>query len=249
MVRWHVLWPKMVTFLSQTRPLNQLQSQFANKDLCFVDLRHIRMLVQGILLGFSLSFLIGPLLFAVVQAGIAQGFRAGVAVAAGIWVSDALFLCLILCGVETLEAMTALEGFRFWAGILGGMLLLIFGLTSFFSSEHQAVGAVAKKKRTYRHWWLRGFLINTVNPGTLFFWLGTVSAVVIPSGWHNRETTVFFGGMLGALVLTDTLKAWAAKSISSFLTPGHIRNVQKTIGLLLVTFGLGLIFNVLKGYL
>ncbi|MEY3195622.1 MAG: hypothetical protein RIQ78_1719, partial [Bacteroidota bacterium] len=142
----------------------------------------------------------------------------------------------------------ALEGFRCWMGLLGGMLLLGYGLGSFFSTERPPEGEIVKKY-AYHRWWLRGFLINTVNPGTLFFWVGIVSAVVIPNGWHHQETTVFFGGMLGTLVLTDTLKAWAAKKVSRFLTPNHIRNVQRILGLLLGTFGLGLIINVLTGYL
>jgi len=84
-----------------------------------------------------------------------------------------------------------------------------------------------------------------VNPGTIFFWLGIVSAVVVPNGWNQQETLVFFGGMLGTLVLTDTLKAWAAKSIRGFLTPKHIRQVQQGIGLVLMLFGLVLIFRVI----
>jgi threonine/homoserine/homoserine lactone efflux protein len=204
------------------------------------------MLIQGIILGISLSFLIGPLLFAVVQAGIVQGFRAGIAVAAGIWASDVFFVGAILWGVKTLAAITALEGFRFWAGLSGGLLLLLFGLGSVFAKVKPIllVEGVATKRSLW-NWWLRGFLINTVNPGTIFFWLGIVSAVVVPNGWSQGETLVFFGGMLGTLVLTDTLKAWAAKSVRRFLTPGHIRTIQKGIGLVLMVFGLVLIFRVL----
>lgn len=206
------------------------------------------MLIQGILLGISLSFLVGPLLFTVVQAGIVQGFRAGIAVAAGIWASDVLFVAAILWGVEIFEAVTALDGFRFWAGIAGGVLLLAFGAGSFFSQKHTAEGVEQAekvvKKRTHFRWWLRGFLINTINPGTIFFWLGIVSAVVVPNGWEPRESLVFFGGMLGTLVLTDTLKAWAAKWVRRFLTPKHIRKVQRGIGLVLMVFGVVLIFRV-----
>jgi threonine/homoserine/homoserine lactone efflux protein len=205
------------------------------------------MLIQGILLGISLSFLVGPLFFTVVQAGIEQGFRAGIAVAAGIWLSDVLFVAAILWGVETLAAVTALSGFKFWSGILGGLLLLAFGAGSFFSKVHSTPDILGSKapKRSYFNWWLRGFLINTINPGTIFFWLGIVSAVVVPNGWHQQESLVFFGGMLGTLVLTDTLKAWAAKSIRGWLTPQHILHLQKAIGLLLMIFGFVLICKAL----
>ena len=88
------------------------------------------MLLQGILLGISLSFLIGPLLFAIVEAGIGQGFRAGVSVAAGSWFSDVLYVMAAFYGVEAMEALVALPNFKLWSGIMGGILLTAFGLGS-----------------------------------------------------------------------------------------------------------------------
>lgn len=209
----------------------------------------LNMLIQGILFGISLSFLIGPLLFAVLEAGIAQGFRAGIAVAAGIWVGDIFFVSIVLLSVETLSALLAIDGFREWVGLCGGLLLLGFGAGNFFSKKHQKVDKNLTEhsfhKRSYQVWWLRGFLLNIINPGTIFFWLGLVSAVVVPNRWNKQESLIFFGGMLGTLILTDTLKAWAAKRIRRFLTPLHIRQVQKGIGLLLMLFGLVLILRVL----
>lgn len=200
------------------------------------------MLTQGVLLGLSLSFLVGPLLFAVVEAGIAQGFRAGLAVAAGIWASDVLYVLAAMFGLQSLENLTALPHFKSWAGVLGGLILLAFGAGSFFKNKPPQAAARADStwvdtRKNYSAWWLRGFLLNTVNPGTIFFWLGITSAVVVPNGWGRREMLVFFGGMLATLVLTDTLKAWGAKRLRAFLTPTHTRQVQRGLGLMLMVFG------------
>ena len=76
-------------------------------------------------------------------------------------------------------------------------------------------------------------------------WLGIVSGLILPNRWNRQETLVFFGGMLGTLVITDTLKAWAAKSIRRFLTPRHVMQVQRGIGIALIIFGIALIFRVM----
>ncbi len=221
------------------------------------------MLIQGIFLGISLSFMVGPLLFAILQAGIERGFRAGLAVAAGIWTSDVLYVMVVQYGMEALTNLTALPGFRVWAGLAGGMLLVAFGLGSLLfkktplpqisTQETEGSDSVTKplkepvnhRKRPYLAWWLRGFLLNTINPFTVFFWLGIAGAVIIPNGWDTRQMLVFFGGMLGTLILTDTLKAYAAKRVRHFLTPEHTRWVQRGIGFLLVLFGVVLVMRVL----
>lgn len=214
------------------------------------------MLLQGFLLGLSLSFMVGPLLFAIVQAGIERGFRAGLAVAGGIWASDVLYVLAVLYGLEMLAAMTALPDFRFWAGLAGGALLVAFGVGNLWVKKTPSAKSVPAKdldssnnsphKNTaYSTYFLQGFLLNTINPFTVFFWLGIAGAVLIPNGWNSGQILIFFGGMLVTLAVADTLKAYAAKSIRRFLTPRHTQQMRQGIGVLLIVFGVVLVARVL----
>ena len=213
------------------------------------------MLLQGIVLGLSLSFMVGPLLFAILQAGIERGFRAGLAVAGGIWLSDVLYVLAVLYGLEMLAAMTALPDFKLWSGIAGGSLLVAFGAGNLLAKKPPGTmqqpednthhpETLATKNRTYSTYFFRGFLLNTINPFTVFFWLGITGAVLIPNGWNDTQILIFFGGMLGTLILTDALKAYAAKRIRHFLTPRHSRQVRQGIGILLIVFGVVLMARV-----
>ncbi|MCB9317629.1 MAG: LysE family transporter, partial [Lewinellaceae bacterium] len=188
------------------------------------------MLLEGALLGLSLSFMVGPLLFAIVQASLERGFRAGFALAAGIWTSDILYITLVYHGVDALATLTALPHFRLWAGLLGGAVLVIFGLGAFLQrrlpntdTHHTTADRVLDvldgpeapgvehnwMRWGYPGYWIRGFLLNTINPFTVFFWLGIASAVIVPNQWTPNETLGFFTGMLITLIATDTLKAYA----------------------------------------
>jgi threonine/homoserine/homoserine lactone efflux protein len=95
----------------------------------------------------------------------------------------------------------------------------------------------------YPGYWLRGFLLNTINPFTVFFWLGIASAVIVPNQWAAEKTLRFFTGMLVTLIAIDTLKAYAAKRVRHFLTPQHTRWVQRSIGLALLVFGVVLVIR------
>ncbi|MCC7245615.1 MAG: LysE family transporter [Saprospiraceae bacterium] len=203
-------------------------------------------MIQGVLFGISLSFLIGPLLFAIVEAALVQGFRAGISVAFGIWTSDLLFMGIVTSSLSSLERLAALPAFRTSAGVAGGLILFAFGAGILLKkkSEKNPLHVRENRHKPYWLWSVRGFLLNTINPFTVFFWIGLSGAVLIPNNWNTRETLVFFTGMLGTLVLADTLKAYGAKRLRKFLTPDHIRRVQMLIGWLLVLFGLAMMVRV-----
>lgn len=202
------------------------------------------LLMKGLLLGITLSFMIGPLFFSIVQTSLQAGFRAGMAVAGGIWTSDLLFIVLVQRGLQAMEDLTALPGFRFWASIAGGIMLILFGLTDLLARRKSTPVRAAGEELTvlenkgYFGKWLKGFLINTFNPGTLIFWLGIATGMVAPNAWSRSEIALFFGSMMVVLVITDLLKIYAAKRLRNWLTPGHILMVKKTIGLVLIIFGL-----------
>ena len=105
------------------------------------------MVWNGILLGISLSFMIGPLFFSIVQASLQRGFWAGIAVASGMWASDCLYVGAVIFGVDRFAAIVAMPGFRFQAGVLGGSLLMVFGLASLLKSSKRGLSLLNKRRR------------------------------------------------------------------------------------------------------
>jgi threonine/homoserine/homoserine lactone efflux protein len=198
---------------------------------------------KGILLGFSLSFLIGPLLFTLVQTSIERGLRAGFSIAFGIWFSDFLFVFLVIFFVDQLNALIRFPHFEKWAGIAGGLLLIGFGVSNFFEKKKLIHLQLKNNYQGLLGLFFCGFLINTVNPFTVFFWLGITTTVIAPHGWSGFEALIFFAGMLGMLVFTDSLKVILAQKISRWLTEKHIQQIRLALGFLLIVFGLGLIIR------
>lgn len=194
-------------------------------------------------MGLTLSFMIGPLFFSVVEATLDRGYRAGLAVASGIWISDILFILAVQKGLESMKALVAIPGFRFWAGITGGLILVGFGVMTWFKGKITPENRAAKeqqilaKEKSVVGLWFRGLAINTINPGTLIFWLGTATGIVAPNGWSNTQISLFFGAMMAVLITTDILKVYGAKYLRNWLTPGHILLVRRIIGVVLVVFG------------
>lgn len=195
---------------------------------------------NGIKLGLALSVLTGPIVFALLQTSIEQGFRAGVMVAAGIWVSDLIFVALTYFGVSYVAEITKWQGLEFWLGLAGGVILLVVGGSMLLlkppPQEHfERPKAVRFSSRFSL--WTKGFLINTVNPFTFFFWLGVSATLFAKQALVSSQAKLFYFGLFGTIVLTDCTKVGLAKFIRRWLKPQKILFIRKLAGVVLLVFG------------
>lgn len=201
---------------------------------------------QGIYWGLFLAILVGPLLVALVQASLEQGTRAGIAVGTGIWISDLLCILAAYFGLQYIAEWIAWDGFEASVGSAGAVILLVTGVAtlltppvSFNQPNHLLKGA-----KGYGFLWLKGFLINTVNPFTIIFWITVMTTVVLHNNYSPGQAFVFFSSLLGTIVFTDSLKIFLAKKIRHKLRPVHLLWVRRVAGTMLVIFGLVLAVRV-----
>jgi threonine/homoserine/homoserine lactone efflux protein len=189
---------------------------------------------EGAFLGLTLSFMIGPLFFAIVQASIERGFYAGLAVGAGIWLSDLLYVVLLKSSMQTFHTLTQLPYYTLCAGLGGSVLLTAFGAVTLW--KHRRPQALQQRftAQNLSGYALRGFAINTVNPFTVFFWLGTAATMAT---YTQERMWAFFTGMFGVLIVTDVFKARMAHWLRDHLSPHVVSLVQRCIGVLLIVAG------------
>jgi threonine/homoserine/homoserine lactone efflux protein len=207
------------------------------------------LILEGVKFGLALSILIGPIFFAIVQAGVEEGVRAGTMVGLGIWVSDFLFIVAVYYSLSFINQIASSEQFALYLGIGGGITLAAFGLGALITAPKVGGGPqwskFEVKKSSYFSHWLKGFLINTVNPFTFFFWIGVASTVVVDGELNQREALLFFSGILSTIILTDFLKAVLAKRIRRVMRPVHLMWLRRISGAALILFAIILIARVI----
>ena len=206
------------------------------------------MLLGGIKVGLILSFMIGPIFFALVQTSVEEGFRAGAMVALGIWVSDTSFVLAVYYGVSYLAEIVKAPSFSLILGIAGSILLACFGLATLLTIPKGLLSNTLpeyKRSSSYLSLFIKGFLINTINPFTVFFWTSLMGTVVVKDGFDGQQASWFFGAVLGTIVTTDLLKVILAKKIRYSLRPVHLLWLRRISGGALIVFGVVLLFRVL----
>mgnify|MGYP000190316120 CR=1 FL=1 len=183
------------------------------------------LLWRGLVLGFSLSLLVGPMLFVFIQVGVERGFRAAAMTAFGSWASDVMYIFLVYFGISYIFSITKADGFRFWSSLAGGLILVVIGAAILLrrpaTVQQPAIpiageaGVDVNRSKSYLSLWLTGFVINTVNPFPAFFWLGVMSSA--GSSLSTSEAFVLFGSIVGTVIFFDLLKVLLAKRLQRWI--------------------------------
>lgn len=199
-------------------------------------------LLEGVGMGLVLSLIIGPVFFALVQNSMEYGFRNSLFMALGILASDSVYVIVSYFGVGILANNSALKA---GLGYVGGMIMIGFGIANFLKKNVQrpnSGGLVANEKPKRRKGFLKGLSLNGVNPFVLLFWISIAGMVQLKKKYQGAEVFFFYGGMLLTVFGTDLVKAYVAKKLSKFITPRFMGYLNKIVGIVLVIFGIRLIW-------
>ncbi len=203
----------------------------------------ITALAQGMALGLFLSISVGPVIFAIIKYSINNGFKAGVSFALGVSFSDIFF---VLTGNLATAFITGLEEYKKYIGIIGGIMLICMGIYGlFFKKVMISTGDERPemfRTHDYLKIWLAGFLMNTLNPGVIIFWLGVC---VSSSSTTVGHRIMMYTTALIWVLSTDILKVFVADKIRHKLTLSNVVWLNKIAGGSLILFGVILLYKVL----
>lgn len=199
--------------------------------------------VQGVILGFTLSVLLGPALFTLIQTSIHRGLKSGIFLAGGIFLSDLSVVYLTYLGA--LQLINEKNNY-FIAGIIGGLILIGFGIYTFLRKVHidENNNLIKIKVPGPLTYILKGYFLNIMNPFVWFFWISAMVGVSANYGDDKHGVAVFFAGTLATILSTDIFKVFLANKLKQYMKPGMLIRVNHIVGILLVFFGIFLIVRV-----
>ena len=202
--------------------------------------KRMDIVLNGIVSGIVLAFLIGPVFFTILQTSIERGFWSGFFVAIGVSLSDAVYILVSYLGlVQVIEA----DSFRHYLAYGGGSILLAFGIYYLFVKSKRLTQPERIQTRSWFRLLAKGFIINGLSPMVLFFWVATVSLATTRLGYNSsNDVLIFFGSIVCTVFTTDIIKAKLADKLRLLVTPRLIRVMNIVLGLVLVVFAGRLIF-------
>ncbi|MBP1653057.1 MAG: Lysine exporter protein [Bacteroidetes bacterium] len=196
---------------------------------------------SGVALGLVLSVSVGPVIFAIIKYSVNNGFKAGISFALGVSFSDIFY---VLLGNLATAFFLDLKEYNKPIGIVGGSLLICMGLYGLLFKKVKISTGDEKpemfRTHDYLKIWLAGFLMNSLNPGVILFWLG----ICVSNSPHTTgHKIITYGVCLVWVLSTDILKVFVADKIRHKLTLTNVKWLNKISGASMIVFGVLLLYQ------
>ncbi|RYZ30683.1 MAG: lysine transporter LysE [Chitinophagaceae bacterium] len=200
-------------------------------------------LIKGTTLGLLLAISVGPIVFTVIKQSLNNGLKGGMAFILGIFFSDVF---LVICCNFFTQFFKILSNYSTPLGIVGSALLILVGIYFLFlkkvkiSAEGDQL--LLFNTKDYARMFISGAIMNLLNPGIIVFWFTTATAFISYS--LNNRLVIFSVALLIALG-ADLAKVVLADKLRKKLTPKNIHRINKINGVILIGFGIALLWGLL----
>jgi threonine/homoserine/homoserine lactone efflux protein len=195
-------------------------------------------LIKGLTTGFILSWTFGTVFFALIQTSLEHGWKKGMQIAAGVALSDILFITIAVAGTALIPGIT---NYREEIGIGGGILLIALGLSMFFK-KNKALSLPKAKWASFMYFFTQGFLLNILNPLNFFSWLA-ISTIISAYGFTLTETSIYYIAVIVMIFICETLIAYTAHILKRFFTDRILKLVDIVSGIVFMGIGVYLILD------
>lgn len=200
-------------------------------------------IIKGVTLGLLLAISVGPVVFTILKQSINNGTKGGLSFIAGVSVSD---VALVVISNTFTELFKNLSNLKEEIGAVGSLFLIGVGIYFLFFKKvkvnEEGQQLLQFRKRDYAKIFAAGVLMNTLNPSVLIFWLTTSTAFID----HSLQQRIAIFAIALLIVLgTDVAKVVLANKIRKRLTPKTIHRINQINGIILVVFGVALLWGLL----
>ena len=201
-------------------------------------------ILNGVLFGLLLSFLLGPAFFMLIETSISKGFRTAFFFDLGILFSDAIYLLASFFVAQ--EINTWLHANPYVKYVTGGAFLLMGAITLYknyikkYDEKLNNNSIAESSKQSPLASVMKGMGLNAINPGVLIYWIAACTYATEELKIEGIYLLYYFGATLLTMLLVDLGKIYFASKLKERLTPKNIRSVGIGIGIALITFGIAI---------
>ena len=224
----------------------------------------LNIITTAIILGFVLSFSLGPVFFELINTSLRKGFKSAFLMELGVLLSDIIYLFLALFSAS--KALEYLNKYT-WINYIFGGIFILFGIFSIIKNlkppkvdieecdeecEDEKEDEILENleslnipdgiKVNYIGNLMKGMALNSLNPSVLVFWIVVCTSSIKKLNLDNQGIIIFFSATLGMMFAVDILKIYFASKLQKYIKPKVLQIIGLSIGLIMMGVGLYILF-------
>lgn len=198
----------------------------------FIKMIEIYTLLKGILYGFSIGMLVGPIAILCIRTTVNHGFLDGFITGIGAATADIIYGIIVGLGFSGLACF--LEGYSFWIQLFGGSYLLYLGLKNILSDVQRKTVTV----KNVKPWnlFVTTFFLTMTSPSTLLIFISFFSGLDIDCQTITIPLIFIAGFTIGSIIWWLCLTL-AVSSVRKRLTQFQLNALNFVSGLMISGFG------------
>ncbi len=199
------------------------------------------MILKGFRFGILLQFAVGPICLYLFQTAVSSGLQPALPGVIGVALADGLYIALAIFGLGALiRKHTRLQnGFQHF----GATIVILFGLSTLLGAFGVSIlPSLHLQTAGIQSMFVKALLLTLSNPMTILFWTGVFSAKIAEDNLNQQAMMAFgLGAILSTLVFLSGV-SFLGSRIAGFLTPSLLLIFNAAVGIILMGFGLKILF-------
>ena len=219
----------------------------------------VYIILNGILSGVLLSFLIGPVFFVLLETSITKGPKHAIFIDIGVVISDILYLVVAYLFAQ--QILEQLNSEYYFVNYIAAGIFITTGFFAIFKKSAPQKGKPINisdidaftdtshsifKKRTMLTLILKGMGLNAINPGVLIYWIAACTTATNELKIDNQHLIYYFATTLSTMFGLDLLKIHFAGKLKNKMTPKLMERISMIVGIIFIVFGAAFIYKSLK---
>lgn len=204
----------------------------------------LEILIKGVFIGIIASAPMGPVGVLCLQRTLNKGRIYGLVTGFGAALSDILYAMITGFGMSFVMDFITNARTMFILQLVGSVMLMVFGIITFFSDPRKGFRPTTKKKGTLVHNFVTSFLLTLSNPLIIFLFIALFArfAFIIPS--HPVEQAVGYASIVGGAVLWWFALTYFVDKVRTRFEVRGVRILNRTIGgVVILASAAGLFFT------
>lgn len=176
----------------------------------------LELVFKGLIVGILASAPMGPVGVLTIQRTLNKGRWFGMVTGLGAAVSDIIYAAISLVGMSFVMEFIENPRNMFWFKVIGGILLMAFGIYTYMSNPTENLRPTSKKRGTMMHNGITGFLVTFSNPLIILLFIALMARFefVVPEHYLEQGLgymAIFAGALIWWFFLTLIIDKIRAK--------------------------------------